>query len=196
VPTQVLDLEGDANHRGSIFGALGRPAQPTNEQYENVLATQWRGFDAGSRVFIEDESHNVGKCGVPRGLWARMRAPEAEVLRLVVPHEARVAKLVQEYGGYEPRLIADCVRGLNKRLGNEKVAHLCALLEDVQPPALAEVAAALLTDYYDDMYAYQAKKRGEEMGGKLQERVECDGGDALANARRLLDRSQAASAAA
>ena len=34
---QVLDLEGEANHRGSIFGALGRPAQPSNEQYESSL---------------------------------------------------------------------------------------------------------------------------------------------------------------
>jgi len=37
---QVLDLEGDANHRGSTFGALGRPPQPTNEMYENQLALQ------------------------------------------------------------------------------------------------------------------------------------------------------------
>ena len=115
---QVLDLEGEANHRGSIFGALGRPAQPTNEHYENVLALQWRQFAPHRTVFIEDESHNVGRCGVPRGLWARMRAADAQVLRLDVPHEARVAKLVQEYGVYEPHLIADCVRGLHKRLGS------------------------------------------------------------------------------
>ena len=157
---QVLDLEGEANHRGSIFGALGRPAQPSNEHYENTLATQWRGFDASRPVFVEDESHNVGKCGVPRGLWARMRAPEATVLRLAVPHEARVAKLVQEYGVYDPQLIADCVRGLYKRLGHERVGELCSLLEDRQPPALAEVAGVLLTDYYDAMVSRRRQPFG------------------------------------
>ena len=186
---QVLDLEGHANHRGSIFGALGKEPQPSNEMYENALALEWRGFDSGRAVFIEDESHNVGRCGVPRGLWARMRSSDAQVLRVNVPHEARVSKLVQEYGVYDPTLIADCVRGLNKRLGNEKVKELCSLLEETQPPALAEVADFLLHGYYDEMYAYQAKKRGEEMGGKVQETVECPTGDALSNARLVADRA-------
>jgi len=186
-----LDLEGEAQHRGSIFGALGRPAQPTNEHYENLLATQWAAFDARRPVFIEDESHNVGKCGVPRPLWQRMRAREATVLRLAVPHEARVAKLVAEYGVYDPRTIADCVRGLYKRLGHARVDELCALLEQTQPPALATVADALLHEYYDAMYDYQAKKRAEEMDGAPQHVVKCDSGDAAANAARLLERASA-----
>ena len=62
---QVLDLEGDANHRGAIFGSLGRPPQPTNEHFENVLALQWARFSAEAPVFIEDESRAVGSCGVP-----------------------------------------------------------------------------------------------------------------------------------
>ena len=79
---QVIDLEGEANHRGSIFGALGRAPQPTNEHYENLLALHWRRFSQSSPVFVEDESHAVGKCGVPPGLWARMREEQAMVLRL------------------------------------------------------------------------------------------------------------------
>ena len=35
---QVLDLEGVANHKGSVFGALGQADQPTNENFENELA--------------------------------------------------------------------------------------------------------------------------------------------------------------
>ena len=48
-------------------------------------------------------------------------------------------------------------------------------------PALAEVADALLVEYYDSMYAYQRSKRPGQ-----QHRVPCDSGDALENARRLL----------
>ena len=177
---QVLDLEGDANHRGSIFGGLGRPAQPSNEMYENILALQWAGFDAEQPVFVEDESHSVGKCGVPPGLWARMRAEGAPVLRLDVPRAARVETLVREYGVYPPQELADCVRGLVKRLGHKHVDALCGYLE-ARPPKLAAVAEHLLEHYYDDMYKYQASKRaffGHE--------VPCDGNDALDNAERLL----------
>ncbi len=41
---QVLDLEGLANHKGSAFGALGQADQPTNEQFENDLATKMAHF--------------------------------------------------------------------------------------------------------------------------------------------------------
>ena len=52
---------------------------------------------------------------------------------------------------------------------------------------LCQVAEALLVEYYDAMYQYQAEKRKEEQEGMPQLVVACDGGDALANARRLLD---------
>lgn len=151
---QVLDLEGDANHRGSIFGALGRPPQPSNEHYENLLACQWAQFAVDRPVFIEDESNAVGSCGVPSGLWKLMRHDTAMALRLEVPHDARIAKLVSEYGVYPPEDLANCVRGLRKRLGSEKTDSLVAALEK-DPPALAEVANALLVHYYDGMYNHQ-----------------------------------------
>ena len=34
----VVDLEGLAHHRGSSFGGLGLPPQPSTEHYENRLA--------------------------------------------------------------------------------------------------------------------------------------------------------------
>ena len=81
-----------------------------------MLALQWAAFDSRRPVFIEDESHAVGKCGVPPGLWARMREESAPVLRLAVPREARVEKLVDEYGVYPPNDLADCVRASHRRL--------------------------------------------------------------------------------
>ena len=40
-------------------------------------------------------------------------------------------------------------------------------------------------------YDYQAKKRKEEMGGAPQHEIVCESGDALANARPLLERAEA-----
>ena len=34
---QIIDLEALAHHKGSAFGALGEPEQPTTEQFENHL---------------------------------------------------------------------------------------------------------------------------------------------------------------
>ena len=43
---QILDLEGIAHHRGSSYGALGLPPQPTQEQFANDLAIGWAQLDA------------------------------------------------------------------------------------------------------------------------------------------------------
>jgi len=180
---QVLDLEGEANHRGSIFGSLGRPPQPTNEHYENHLALQWAKFSADCPVFIEDESHAVGSCGVPPGLWGRMRSAEVTSILMEVPHAARIDRLVGEYGVYPPERLAACVEGLKKRLGGERVGELVEALER-SPPALELVADQLLEHYYDGMYTHQAKSRG---GHKTT--VTCDSGDALMNAQLVLERS-------
>lgn len=178
---QVLDLEGDANHRGSTFGALGLPPQPTNEMYENRLALQWATFAPDEPVFVEDEGAHVGRCGVPAGLWDRMRHPQAEVLRLEVSRGTRVARLVGEYGGHGTPELAACVAAMSKRLGQARASHMLALLEQ-RPPALAEVADLLLTHYYDSMYEYQAGKRP----GRV-ELLECDTADSLAAAQRVLE---------
>jgi len=182
---QVLDLEGEAHHRGSIFGALGRPPQPSNEHYENLLALQWAHFSPAAPVFIEDESRNVGSCGVPPGLWSMMRGEQGRSLRLDVPRSSRVERLVGEYGVYPPEELAACVRGLRKRLGGQKSDALAAALE-AEPPALAEVADALLEHYYDGMYNHQMKEKGGH-----DTVVESDTGDALVNARLVLEAASA-----
>jgi hypothetical protein len=114
-----------------------------------------------------------------------MRDPSTPVLRLEVPTEARVARLVGEYGVFPPEALSDCVRNVRKRLGEEKAEELLGLLAQ-EPPALAAVAASLLTDYYDAMYDYQASKRKAETEC-ASHYLHCDTGDEDVIARLVLD---------
>ncbi|HLG04366.1 MAG TPA: tRNA 2-selenouridine(34) synthase MnmH, partial [Bacteroidia bacterium] len=50
---QVIDLEAIAAHRGSAFGALGQPAQPTSEQFENDLHHAISELDPAKIIWIE-----------------------------------------------------------------------------------------------------------------------------------------------
>ena len=50
---QVVDLEGLANHRGSSFGWIAQPDQPTSEQFGNDIAKQWMRLDPTRWVYIE-----------------------------------------------------------------------------------------------------------------------------------------------
>ena len=69
---QVLDLEGLANHRGSLFGAVG--PQPAQRAVEGRLAMEMAGLDPTRPVVVEAESSKVGECRLPPNLWKAMTA--------------------------------------------------------------------------------------------------------------------------
>ncbi len=71
----IVDLEGIANHKGSAFGALGMPAQPSQEMFENRLAVDlYRASAKGKTIWIEDESQRIGHINIPQGFWKTMRS--------------------------------------------------------------------------------------------------------------------------
>ena len=142
----VLDLEGRANHRGSSFGALGLPPQPSCEHYENLLATDLWALAGASQIWLEAESSQVGRCRIPADLWRQMQAaPALEVRR---PLEERVTRLVALYGQQDPEGLADATRRIARRLGPQRTA---LALEAI---AAADWAAACrpMLDYYDRCY--------------------------------------------
>lgn len=153
---QIVDLEGCANHRGSAFGSLCLPAQPTTEHFENRLAMIWHALDGQRRTWIEDESHMVGACRLPETLFEQMRA--APVVAPLVSREMRLQRLVEIYGEAEPAELVACFERLRKRLGDRDMRAAIALVEQDD---LAGAAAIALT-YYDKTYAYGMGQRPAE----------------------------------
>ncbi|MDA3853274.1 MAG: tRNA 2-selenouridine(34) synthase MnmH, partial [Bacteroidales bacterium] len=70
---QVIDLEGLANHKGSAFGGIGLPYQPSTEQFENMLFTEWSQLNPSETIWVEDESQSIGKIQIPIGFFEQMR---------------------------------------------------------------------------------------------------------------------------
>jgi tRNA 2-selenouridine synthase len=155
VGAQVLDLEGLAHHRGSAFGWIGQLPQPSTEQYGLDVALAWRALDPAQVVFVEDEGSSVGKVSVPPLLFAAMRRAPL-IVKLVVPLEARLHMLVEDYAGEEakattvdwgPRM-EEAIARMGKRLGGDTVKGLLASLAagDVRGVALQ------MLQYYDKLY--------------------------------------------
>ncbi len=150
---QVIDLEALACHKGSVFGHLGEPAQPSQEQFENELAMQWRVLDASRPVWIEDESRRIGRLLVPGGLWAQMQ--QAEVFVLDVPFEVRVERLVRAYGRYDTARLVEAIGAIGKRLGSLRAKQARQAVSD---GALYDACRRLLA-YYDKAYRYHLEQR-------------------------------------
>ena len=113
-------MEGLANHRGSSFGGLGLPNQPSTEHYENQLAEALdqhlhRGATA---IWLEAESIQVGRCRIPKPLFDQMQ--QAPVLEIQRELTERVKQLVQVYGHQGGAALADATERISRRLGPQR----------------------------------------------------------------------------
>ena len=142
----ALDLEGLAHHRGSSFGGLGQPAQPSSEHFENRLAAAlWRHAEA-PEIWLEAESAQVGRCRIPSGLWRQMKA--APLLEVRRPLEERLRLLVAVYGQQDPDALVEATQRISKRLGPQRTAAAVEAIGQGQ----MERACAQMLDYYDRCY--------------------------------------------
>ena len=150
---QTLDLEALANHRGSSYGALGLPPQPTTEQFENLIAMQWAKFDPDRPVWIEGESCGIGRCRVPIGVFAQMM--QAPILQVARPRSERLMLLVEMYGTADIQALVIATDRIRKRLGGLRTQQAIDLLQQKQLAAAFDV----ILDYYDKTYQYDLEKR-------------------------------------
>jgi tRNA 2-selenouridine synthase len=143
---QVIDLEQLANHRGSSFGALLMPPQPTTEQFQNNLFEVIRGFDLSRKVWIEDESIAVGKIFLPEPLWRRMCV--SPLIEIEVDRSKRVQRLVDEYGAADKKEFLGAMERITKKLGGQ---HFNAAKERLFADDMYATIDILL-NYYDKAY--------------------------------------------
>ncbi len=152
---QVIDLEGLAHHKGSAFGALGEPDQPSTEQFENDLSNEVSALDPEKICWIEDESRNVGKCVIPGELYYRMK--DADLVFLDISRELRALHLLGDYAKYEQEDLKACVRKIEKRLGGDRTGEA---LEAIDREDYYQTAMITL-HYYDKAYMYSLEKNHE-----------------------------------
>ena len=182
---QVLDLEGLAQHRGSVLGGLPEGEQPTQRAFETALWQALCALDPARPVFVESESRKIGRLQVPEALLERMRR-EGRVVMLTMSDDARVQLLLEEYGFFAKQLERFCshMDTLVPLRGKDTVAQWKAL---AQAGDWAALFADLMHRHYDPLYQQSIKRN---FAGQSDARVLAvdDGGAAAlrAAARQLL----------
>ncbi|MEY3307986.1 MAG: hypothetical protein RLZZ413_2024 [Pseudomonadota bacterium] len=148
---QVIDLEGLANHRGSLFG--GRAGgQPSQKGFESRLAMALAALDPARPVVVEAESSKIGDCRMPPRLWRAMVA--APRLAVSAPLAARAAYLARAYADLtaDPVELAMVINRLRPMQAAETVDRWLALAAS---GAFEPLAAELMALHYDPRYAKQ-----------------------------------------
>ena len=152
----MIDLEGLAHHKGSSFGAIGELPQPSTEQFENMIFEKMLTFDIAKPVWLENESRTIGKVFIPQKMFADME--KCLLIRLQVPLETRVKRLVRDYTLCNKEDLLNAVERITKRLGGVAAKRAKEAIE-VGDFALA---AEILLAYYDKTYEYGFAERKSE----------------------------------
>jgi tRNA 2-selenouridine synthase len=150
---QVLDLEGLANHKGSAFGGLLMPPQPTTEQFENELFEEILQLDLSKRIWVEDESIAIGKIFLPHPIWQQMN--KSPMIKMEVDKKVRVERLVNEYGPARQEDFLKAMSQITTKLGGQ---HYNAAKEKYLQGDISATIDILLT-YYDKAYLGGIEKR-------------------------------------
>ncbi|NTS40088.1 tRNA 2-selenouridine(34) synthase MnmH [Flavisolibacter sp. BT320] len=153
----IVDLEALAKHKGSAFGNIGMPPQPSQEMFENNLAwtiaerhQQANAFLAeGSddkAIWLEDESQRIGHVNIPQPFWKNMR--QSPVYFLDIPFEERLQNIVADYGNLDRERMIAAIQRIGKRLGPLETKTAIQFLQD----GSMEECFRILLHYYDKQY--------------------------------------------
>ena len=146
---QVLDLEGMANHRGSLLGANPTSPQPAQKYFESLLCEKITRFDSGRIVWVEAESIKIGNIHCPSAFWQQMKSSPA--IEVTAPVAARVDYLLGHYRHFteNPDRLMKKLGYLRERLGQETLMRWQRLIDEGQWPAFV---TDLLETHYDPTY--------------------------------------------
>ena len=180
---RVIDLEGMANHKGSAFGKIGMPDQPSQEMFENMLAMELHHqfaignlqssstptvnceLQTANCLWLEDESQRIGLVNIPNDLWKKMR--QSPVFFLNIPFEERLKHIVQEYGNLDQEKVIEAIIRISQKLGNLNAKTAISLLKEDKITESFDI----LLKYYDKLYFKSLHNR--EGINSLLHTVEC-----------------------
>ena len=146
---QIIDLEDLACHRGSTFGGLGMKKQPSNEQFENMIAEKLKGFIKSKKIIVEAESANIGQCKIPHEFFYKMK--KAKRIEIIKSESNRLEELIKTYSIYHEKDLEDAVLRIKKRLGPQRTK---IAIDSIKNKDWESVCKSVL-EYYDKCYEHE-----------------------------------------
>lgn len=153
---QVIDLEGIANHKGSLLGAPENQEQPSQKYFETRLWDALKDINIKMPVYVEAESNRIGNVHCPPALWKKLS--HGKVINVSLPFEERVKLLQEDYPHFteNPDHLCKLLDKLSRLRGHEQVA---TWKEQINNGDWNAFLSSILTDHYDLAYRMPGDKR-------------------------------------
>ncbi|MDQ0089086.1 tRNA 2-selenouridine synthase [Paenibacillus anaericanus] len=147
----VMDLEGLAGHRGSIFGQIG--LKPNNQKtFDSLLLEQLIELEHSPYVLFEAESSRIGKVVMPSFMTQQKEV--GTQIWIEMPIESRVQQILEDYRPeqFKEQYIT-AFRAIKSRI------HVPVAIEIercLQADLFAEAVKLILEYYYDPRYNHSS----------------------------------------
>ena len=167
----VLDFEGMAGHRGSIFGEIGLKSH-NQKTFESLLVGQLLKLESAPYVLMEGESKRIGKVVLPGFIVEKKEA--ATQIFIEMPIEERVQHIIEDYKPFENQ--QDILHAF-KHIKNRIHTPIAKEIEtSLQEQHYENAVRLLLIHYYDPRYEHAMKQYEQDRvvikAGNRKEAVE------------------------
>ncbi|WP_226038048.1 tRNA 2-selenouridine(34) synthase MnmH [Aquibacillus saliphilus] len=153
----VIDLEGLAKHRGSIFGQIG--LEPSNQTtFDTLILNDLLRLKQAPYLLLEAESKRIGKVVLPDFLLKKKE--EGIQLFVEMPREERVQNIIEEYQPWN--YYDEFIRAFQiiKKRVHTPIAKQIEM--DLEAENYTSAIHLLLEYYYDPKYEYSKNQYPEE----------------------------------
>ncbi|MFW6450296.1 MAG: tRNA 2-selenouridine(34) synthase MnmH [Nanoarchaeota archaeon] len=144
----AIDLEGLAQHRSSLFGAVG--LKPRSQKFfESLLFFELEKLKNEKFVFVEGESKKIGDAIIPDKLYEHIK--KGINVKVTASIKTRIKNTVEEYFAEENiQGIKEVIPKLKQKLGKKRIEDMLLWMDEGEYENVAEV---LLKEYYDPLYS-------------------------------------------
>lgn len=152
---QILDLEGLAQHKGSVLGISPDIIVQSQKAFDTRILEKFLTLDPALPVFVEAESRKIGRVSLPKHLHEQMKKSSLAVID--VPIDQRVSFLLKDYDWFKenPDKLKKQLSFLKDIQGKKKIAQWHALIDQGEWSTLTH---SLLAEHYDALYQRASHK--------------------------------------
>ncbi|MBV1758968.1 MAG: tRNA 2-selenouridine(34) synthase MnmH [Dethiosulfatibacter sp.] len=150
----VLDLEGAANHRGSVLGSVGLGPCNNQKQFESNIFHQMQSYKT-QNIFVEAESRKIGNVLIPGYIHEKMKTGVHILIEEELDYRVQVIK--DDYTqkkDYQVEILQS-LSYLKKYMSKEK---LNILSKSIQEGNISDAISDLMVNYYDPLYTNKSDK--------------------------------------
>ncbi|MFC7064173.1 tRNA 2-selenouridine(34) synthase MnmH [Halobacillus seohaensis] len=159
----AIDLEGRAQHRGSIFGQIG--LNPNNQKtFDSLLLDDLIQLQDSPFTITEAESKRVGKVTVPDFLLRKME--QGTEIFIDMPIEERVRNILTEYQPWNyPEEFLRAFKLIKKRIHTPIATQI---EKDLLAENYSSAVQLLLEYYYDPRYEHSREQYPSDRSYTIQ----------------------------